>query len=199
MSSAAKASRSRVVERRRAEKRRKRIAYGVIALGLVLLIAAVTALVGPGSGSSGTGADFNYAPEDVVRGEAFVAVHEMGAGPPIPFLPASGPQPSIATSEDFIDVGSVGPNEVVRLEFAIANTGQAPLTISRAFTTCGCTTAEISSTVIPPGKVAEVELVFDAGFHDTRGQVVRRGLIIENNDPKHSTQEIWIQASVRSN
>lgn len=128
-----------------------------------------------------------------------VAVHEMGAGPPIPFLPASGPQPQIVANEDFVDVGSVGPTEVVSLDFIIANTGEAPLTISRAYTTCGCTTAEISSAVIPPGEVAEITLIFDAGYHDTRGQVVRRGLIIENNDPERSIQEIWLQASVRSN
>jgi len=44
--------------------------------------------------------------------------------------------------------------------------------------------------------VAIVTLVFDAGFHDVRGQTVRRGLIIENNDPDWPTVEIWAQASV---
>ncbi len=153
----------------------------------------------PSLGPGGPGAAFDYTAEDVIRDRPIMAVHEMGAGPPIPFLPASGPQPIIAVSEDFVNVGSVAPTQVVELEFAIANMGEAPLTISRAYTTCGCTTAEISSAVIPPGRVAEVTLIFDAGFHDTRGQVVRRGLIIENNDPKRSIQEIWLQASVRSN
>ena len=72
------------------------------------------------------------------------------------------------------------------------------LTISRAYTTCGCTKAEFTSSIIPAGKVAIVTLVFDAGFHDVRGQTVRRGLIIENNDPDWPTVEIWAQASVRS-
>jgi hypothetical protein len=40
-------------------------------------------------------------------------------------------------------------------------------------------------------------IVLDAGFHDVTGQTVRRGVIIENNDPKRSSTEIWIQASVR--
>ena len=78
------------------------------------------------------------------------------------------------------------------------NTGEAPLTISRAYTTCGCTTAEITARTIPPGKVASVTLTFDAGFHETAGQTVRRGLIIENNDPRNPKAEIWIQATVRN-
>jgi hypothetical protein len=52
--------------------------------------------------------------------------------------------------------------------------------------------------VIPPGKVVLVTLRFDAGFHDTAGQTVRRGIIIENNDPDRSSAEIWVQASVRA-
>ena len=51
---------------------------------------------------------------------------------------------------------------------------------------------------IPPGKVAEVTIIFNAGYHDTAGQSVRRGLLIENNDPRQSKAEIWIEASVRS-
>jgi hypothetical protein len=38
---------------------------------------------------------------------------------------------------------------------------------------------------------------FDAGFHDARGQTVRRGIIIENNDPTNPQIELWAQASVR--
>jgi hypothetical protein len=198
MSGASVAGRSRVRARRQRQTRQKRITIAVFAGGLILLGAAAYLVLRPSLGSATPIRSFEYGPEDVANSEPVVAVHEMGAGPPIPFLAASGPQPAIALNQDFVNVGSVGPQEVVRRDFAIANTGEAPLTISRAYTTCGCTTAEISSVTIPPGKVAEVTLIFDAGFHDTRGQVVRRGLILENNDPQQSTAEIWLQASVRS-
>jgi hypothetical protein len=85
---------------------------------------------------------------------------------------------------------------VVERTFIVRNEGEALLTISRAYTTCGCTTAEFSASVIPPGKVATVKVIFDAGFHDTAGQTVRRGVIIENNDPNQSQAEIWVQAAV---
>ena len=140
-----------------------------------------------------------YAPEDVVRVRPFRAIHEMGSGPRIPFLPADQPQPRIVVTERVHDFGTIGPRDVVMQTFVIRNGGQGPLTISRAYTTCGCTTADITARVIPPGKVALVKLKFDAGFHDTRGQTVKRGLIIENNDRRQSKAEIWTRASVRRN
>jgi hypothetical protein len=149
------------------------------------------------SDNRGSPAAFAYGPGDVTGDRPLRAVHDMGEGPAIPFLPAGGPQPKIVVSERSYDFGSIGPQEKVQRLFAIRNDGEAPLTISRAYTTCGCTYADISATIIQPGEVAEVILVFDAGFHDSRGQTVRRGLIIENNDPRQSQVEIWVQAAVR--
>jgi hypothetical protein len=138
-------------------------------------------------------------PEDVATEAPIQAVHEMGVGPRIPFLPKDGPQPAISLSEATYDFGQIGPTDIVERTFFIRNNGDAPLTISRAYTTCGCTTADISASVIPPGKVATVNLIFDAGFHDTAGQTVRRGLIIESNDPGLSQAEFWVEADVLSN
>ena len=198
MSSVSRADRSRISRRRKSEQLKNRLLIGVVALGGVLIAVAIAlALMDLGGNGGAQGFDYSKAP--VARGNPILAVHEMEAGPPIPFLPESAPQPSIAINEDFVNVGNVGATEVVERNFVIANTGEGPLTISRAFTTCGCTMAEISSATIEPGQVAEVKLIFDAGFHDTRGQVVRRGLIIENNDPEQPVREIWIQAAVQNN
>lgn len=144
-------------------------------------------------------ASTEYHLADVAHERPFLAVHEMGDSPSIPFLPRSQPQPKIEIPEDSYNFGLIGPQDVVEHEFIIRNVGEAPLTISRAYTTCGCTTAEVSARVIQPGQVATVRLIFDAGFHDTAGQTVSRGLIIENNDPSQSQAEIWTQAAVRSN
>jgi len=138
----------------------------------------------------------SYAEEDVARDGAFVAVHEMQPGQPITFLPADQPQPKISVPNTYFDFGPVGARDVVRRKFVIRNEGAAPLTIVRAYTTCGCTTAEFSARVIPPGKLALVTLIFDAGFHDARGQTVDRGIIIESNDRDNSQAEIWTRAAV---
>ncbi len=142
-------------------------------------------------------ATISYDPEDVVYDQPFRAVHEMKPGPKIPFLPVNQPQPKIVVPTNVHDFGSVGATAVVTHTFVIRNVGEAPLTISRAYTTCGCTTADVSARVIPPGKVALVKLRFDAGFHDVRGQTVKRGLIIENNDRTQWKAEVWTRASVR--
>jgi hypothetical protein len=121
----------------------------------------------------------NYSPQEVANSQPLRAIHEMGMGgeTPIPFLPKAQPQPAIAIPETVYDFGSMGPKEIVKKTFVIRNTGKESLTISKAYTTCGCTTADFTSSVIPPGKVALVTVTFDAGFHDTRGQTVQRGVI----------------------
>ncbi len=182
---------------RRRKARQRRIAAGAVVLGGLLLIGA--AAWSWWSGQRTVEAALDYGPEDVAYDEPLHAVHEMGVeSPPIPFLPKDGPQPNIVIGESFYDFGSIGPNDVVTHDFVIANTGDAPLTISRAYTTCGCTTADFTSAVIPPGKVSIVTLRLDAGFHDVRGETVRRGVIIENNDPDEPNVELWVQASVRA-
>ena len=182
-------------QRRQQESRRKRtVAVGLALAGLALVGSAVWLT----SDRASAVADFDYRPEDVVYNEPFQAVHDMGTAPPTPFLAKDGPQPSIAINERFYDFGTIGPTDVVTREFVVANLGEAPLTISRAYTTCGCTTADFTARVIPPGKVVLISLRFDAGFHDTAGQSVRRGIIIESNDPDRPSAEIWVEASVRS-
>lgn len=180
--------------RRQARQKQSWIPIVLLLAGVLLVGASV---YGYAAGSTAADTSRSYRPEDVAEAQPILAVHEMAEGPPIPFLPRSQPQPKIAVPEKFYDFGRVGRQDVVERTFIIRNAGEGSLTISRAYTTCGCTTAEISARVIPPGKVATVRLVFDAGFHESAGQTVRRGLIIESNDPKRSQAEIWVQATVR--
>ncbi len=190
-------SRRAIRERARKRRKQRRVlpAILLVAIGVGSIAAAWYLLAGRSSTQTG----FEYSSEDVVYNQPLTAVHEMEPLnlESIPFLPKDGPQPKISVSEDFNNLGSIGPTEVVTYDFAITNLGEAPLTIHRAYTTCGCTTAEFTATVIPPGKVSVITMILDAGFHDVRGQTVRRGIIIENNDPKNPQVEIWAQAAVR--
>jgi hypothetical protein len=182
-------------EQARRKRRMKRvIPLVVLGAGLIFLAASVYWI----SSNRPVQAARDYNPGDVVFDQPIYAVHEMTPFNPaaIPFLPEGGPQPVIALSETFYNFGVIGLKDIVTRDYVIANHGDAPLTINRAYTTCGCTTAEITASVIPPGKVALVNLVFDAGFHDTAGQTVQRGLIIESNDLKNPRTEIWVQATV---
>ncbi len=180
---------------RKQKTTQKYLQIGLIVFGVLLLILSGYLIWAENNvGVAGR----SYRPEDVVYGLALHAIHEMD-GPKldrIPFLPKGGPQPKIAVSETLHSFGTLGPKDIVTYDFVIFNQGEAPLTISRAYTTCGCTVADFTAAVIPPGKVVIMTLTFDAGFHDVSGQTVRRGVIIENNDPDTPQMEIWVQAAI---
>lgn len=152
-------------------------------------------------GITHAGQRLQYTPVDVVYGKKIHAIHGMGIDRSFQILDASpvnqGEEPVIRISENFYDFGEVNAQVILRRTFVIANTGQSPLIIQHAYTTCGCTMADFTATDIPPGKVALMTLQFDPGYHEMRGTTVRRGVVIETNDPAHPIQEIWIQASVR--
>lgn len=192
-------SRQDIQERVRQRRRRKKIIPIIVlsAVGLLLIGFSFISILNRQTVQAAA----DYDQEEISHKQPLYAVHEMEPTnlDSIPFLPGDGPQPTMSIPKKFHNFGSVGPNEVVEQEFVIANEGDAPLTISRAYTTCGCTTANFSATVIPPGQVSIMTLRFDAGYHDTRGQTVRRGVIIENNDPLNPQMEIWAEASVRTN
>lgn len=169
---------------------------------LIIALAVVGALmlaVGLGAWwvrQADTEAAAEFAGETIASDNPITVTHDMGPSPRIPFLPAGDPQPNVEAPEPFYDFGRIGATDVVERTFLVRNRGEAPLTISKAYTTCGCTTAELSSDVIPPGQAITVRLIFDAGFHDAAGQTVRRGVILENNDPDQPQTEIWVQAEV---
>ena len=181
-------------DRRRIRTSRKR--WGT-SLGVMGGLALAAAALFVWRGLQESQAAFDYDPQDVSYEQPLDAIHEMGCAPLIAYPPRDGPQPEIRLSARFHDFGLIEPTEKVSTDFIIANVGTAPLTIRRAYTTCGCTKAMFSGSVIAPGMVSIVTVELDAGFHDVSGQTVRRGVIIENDDPDHSTMEFWIQATVR--
>jgi hypothetical protein len=194
--SSIKTNRNRAIRERvrNRQKRQQRRQLAIIGIGALLLVAAIYLSID----KNPTTLEIEYKSEDIVYDNPLYAIHEM-EGPTlssISFLPKDGPQPKLAVSESTYNFRSIGADDVVQHDFVIANIGDAPLTISRAYTTCGCTTADFTGTVIPPGKVAIMTLTLDAGFHDVRGQTVRRGVIIENNDPANPQLEIWATATV---
>lgn len=148
-----------------------------------------------------TSSKIQYTPADVVYGEKLHAVHAMGLNNnsqiSSPSPASSVVKPEMRLSEKYYDFGDVNPQQILTRTFVIANSGQSPLVIEGAYTTCGCTIADFTAAEIPPGKVVLMTLQFDPGYHDMRGTTVRRGVMIETNDYDHPIQEIWIQASVR--
>lgn len=81
--------------------------------------------------------------------------------------------------------------------FAVQNTGTADLIVSNLVTSCGCTTADLSSSVIPPGQRADLTVSFDADFHEVHGEVVRL-VWFATNDLTQPWVEVRITADVQA-
>ena len=105
--------------------------------------------------------------------------------------------PWIVVSPTYYDFGEVDARTTVTHQFVITNKGGSPLVIEQSYTTCTCTTAELTAAIIPPGQVSLVTVRFDPAFHRTGAATVRRGLILQTNDPLHPQAEIWIQAYIK--
>ena len=64
----------------------------LLAAGVLLLGAGLVAYI---SAPPTASASLNYSEEDVAHEQPVLAIHEMGEGPPIPFLPCNQAQPQI--------------------------------------------------------------------------------------------------------
>jgi hypothetical protein len=96
------------------------------------------------------------------------------------------------TSYDF---GRIPKRPDMAHVFAVQNTGTADLEISNLVTSCGCTTARLSSSIIPPGQRADLTVTFDPDFHVTQGEVIRL-VWFATNDPTQPWAEVRITANV---
>ena len=126
--------------------------------------------------------------------------HDMALIPqrtPTPRPVQSGePAPRLDIPSADHDFGRVYGQWDVTHVFAIQNTGDADLVLSNLVTSCGCTVAELSSSVVPPGQRADLAVTFDAGFHETKGAVTRL-VWFATNDPSQPWAEVRIAADVR--
>ena len=178
-------------------KRKMRNYVGYLAVGVFGVVFLIYGILTWGRSN----VKVQYSPADIVYGDQVHAVHDMVSSlstqQSIQISANTLGKPKILLSENFYDFGLNDSGLVLTRTFVVANPGQSPLVITHAYTTCGCTIADFTAKEIPPGKVALMTLKFDSGFHDMRGTTIRRGVIIETNDPDHPIQEIWIQASIR--
>jgi len=68
------------------------------------------------------------------------------------------------------DFGKIKAGDLVTYDFKFTNTGKAPLIITDAVATCGCTKPEYSKTPIKPGESSAIHVTFNsagkAGLQD---------------------------------
>lgn len=117
--------------------------------------------------------------------------------PPTPQpVPTGFPAPRLEMPEYSHDFGRVYARWKVSHIFAVQNVGTTDLVISNLVTSCGCTTAELSSSIISPGHRADLTVTFDADYHPIRGEVTRL-VWFATNDPSQPWVEVRITADVQ--
>lgn len=113
-------------------------------------------------------------------------------------LPKDQPQPDVVVEPPNSDLGSVGAKDVVNVDYIVVNQGDQDLVIDNVVTSCGCTTAVLSHSIIPPGHRADLAVRFDAGYHEIKpGEEVVRAVWLLTNDPDTPVAEARLTATIR--
>lgn len=198
-----KKRRSRAAARRRG----RRIGTGTWAL--IAGAAVILGLVGFNLWQSGTFADapapvrledVNSLPPLSEAGQPLSGGYDAARIPAATPLPQAAPEGAVSPRVELPawehDFGPISSRQNVVRVFAVQNVGTADLVISDIVTSCGCTTAELSSDVIPPGQRADLTVTFDPDFHETQGNVVRV-VWFTTNDPSQPMVEVRISAYVQ--
>ncbi|WKV12865.1 DUF1573 domain-containing protein [Marivirga harenae] len=103
-----------------------------------------------------------------------------------------GPLPKMEFSEKVHDFGRITEGDVVTKVFTFKNTGEAPLIISNATSSCGCTVPSYTEEPIAPGEEGELEVKYNSrGKKNQDNKVVR---VTANTWP--ATNNITIKAFV---
>lgn len=101
--------------------------------------------------------------------------------------------PRLTVPESFYSFGKIYRGDRVRHNFILKNTGEAELEIKKVRASCGCTAAEPSQKVVPPGGEAYVEVTFDSQNFVGR---VTKTVLVDTNDTSEPTHTLTLEAIV---
>lgn len=115
--------------------------------------------------------------------------------PPTPTpISADGKYPSILVEEASYDFGTVYEGAEVQHAYAVKNTGDADLVLTKVKTSCGCTVAEYTEEPIPPGGEGVVDIIFKT--RSKKGSQ-KKSIFVHTNDPRTPQQKLFIQGHVQ--
>lgn len=114
------------------------------------------------------------------------------ATPAEPEVKPEGPLPSFEWTEEEHDFGTITDGDIVEHTFKFKNTGEAPLIISNAKATCGCTVPNWPKEPIPVGEEGEILVRFNS--RNKPGNQNKTVTITANTYP--SSNRVRIRANV---
>lgn len=121
-----------------------------------------------------------------------VANNQPQAQPAEPEVKPEGPLPVIQFAEESFDFGNINDGDIVEHTFKFKNTGEAPLIISNATATCGCTVPQWPKEPIPVGGEGEILVRFNS--KNKPGRQAKTVTVTANTYP--SANKVRINANV---
>jgi hypothetical protein len=91
---------------------------------------------------------------------------------------------------DSHDMGTVVKGALAVAELPVRNTGSGPLTIVGVSTSCGCTKATLTPTVIPAGAAGRLRIEYDSAAHESDMGRIDRSVFISSDDPDEDDVQI---------
>lgn len=79
----------------------------------------------------------------------------------VAFSAAALAQANIKFEATSADLGTFDENEVKTCTFTFTNTGNEPLVIHQAFSSCGCTVPSVPKEAIQPGEKGEIKVTYN--------------------------------------
>lgn len=101
-------------------------------------------------------------------------------------------QPEFSFESESHDFGKIEEGTVAETDFVFTNTGEAPLIISNASGSCGCTVPEWPREPIAPGETGKIHVRFDSS--NKPGQQTKQVKLNANTTP--NTKVLTISAQV---
>jgi len=101
--------------------------------------------------------------------------------------------PVFSFQSDNHEFGEIQQGEKVSYAFKFTNTGKAPLVISSASASCGCTVPEYTKTPVQPGEDGYINVTFDS--EGKSGMVSKTVTLIANTIP--NTKVLTISADIQ--
>jgi hypothetical protein len=106
----------------------------------------------------------------------------------------ANPVPEFTFETDTHHFGEIMQGEKVTYAFKFKNTGKAPLVISSASATCGCTVPEYTKSPVAPGEEGFISVTFDSSGKS--GMTSKSVTLIANTIP--NTKVLTVSADIQA-
>ena len=102
---------------------------------------------------------------------------------------------TVSFDKTTLDYGTVKLGTDGHRSFTVKNIGDKPLIISKVQAQCGCTTPEIPTDPIMPGKTAQLKVGYDTNIAGPFVKIIE----VYSNDPENGRSVINIKGNVDAN